>query len=356
MIYIIIIIIVIAVGSLLIKLLGGLLAIIIGVALLAAAICLIVWVVKIGILIYILRVVAVLGLILFGFLFLSELYLYIKYSKIKKDLDDLLEEYVKRGEFDHEKFTAEIKNKYSEKQIKEFFALVEDKEIDEAADKFFLEKTGPFRREIHEKANNELVRFFKTVFNQHAIVKKEIPSMIDNWDKLKKAFTIDLADINLRLDQLYMDYYRKYSQQAKNEFINFADESFITQKFCSFSDIRMQITDKLKYAGAYIQDVQEFINFSVKYYEDMIRPILSEKVKEAGAMMADDVMASIQRDPVNNYFSDMGILEGIEKCEQMLLLDKSFEKVVVNKKDCIGKYLFVNPAGGKNLIRREIEL
>ena len=88
----------------------------------------------------------------------------------------------------------------------------------------------------------------------------------------------------------------------------------------------------------------------------MIRPILSEKVKEAGAMMADDVMASIQRDPVNNYFSDMGILEGIEKCEQMLLLDKSFEKVVVNKKDCIGKYLFVNPAGGKNLIRREIEL
>ena len=356
MIYIIIIIIVIALGSLLIHLLGGLLTIVIGVALLAAAICLIVWVIKIGILIYILRVVAVLGLIFFGLLFLSELYLYIKYAKIKKDFDDLLDEYVKRGEFDHEKFKAEIKNKYSQKEIKEFFALVEDKEIDEAADKFFLEKTGPFRREIHEKANNELVRFFKTVFNQRAIVKNEIPAMIDNWEKLKKAFTIDLADIDLRLDQLYMDYYRKYSQQAKNEFINFADESFITGKFFSFTEIKQQMADKFKYAGAYIQDVQDFINFSVKYYEDMIRPILSEKVKDAGAMMADEVMTSIQRDPVNNYFSDMGILEGIQRCEQMLLLDNSFEKAVVKKNDCVGKYIFVSPAGGENLIRREIEL
>ena len=88
----------------------------------------------------------------------------------------------------------------------------------------------------------------------------------------------------------------------------------------------------------------------------MIRPILSEKVKDAGAMMADEVMTSIQRDPVNNYFSDMGILEGIQRCEQMLLLDNSFEKAVVKKNDCVGKYIFVSPAGGENLIRREIEL
>ena len=314
------------------------------------------WLIKKGIMIILLRVASAIALAVFGCMALWEIIKYYKYAKANQKINKLIQTHIRSGELDHKQFKDVIRNNFDVDFYDPLFRELCDDSIIESADKQFLTKTEKLRLEAYNKAENEFVNAFKTLLADEVLSKKEILDHIANIEHIRKCFSNYLKNLDDRLNALYLSYYQDNEQKAKNEFTAFADESFITQKFSPWKQITENMGSRFQYAKTFIQEIEPFFSFCKDYYENMICSILSAKVKDAGAMVADELIDSITAEPVNNFFSDMERTESIEKCEQMLSKDITFEKTPINDKTCIGKFIFVNPAGGKNLIRHEIEL
>lgn len=112
-----------------------------------------------------------------------------------------------------------------------------------------------------------------------------------------------------------------------------------------------------KYDSIFLKiDGKNISEFADSYFlekaEKAIQSIIVEIVKEAGAMKADEVIASVNYQPIADFFFGMSRSESITKCEKLLIKEKQFDQIPVDH-DPLCKYLFVNPDGGKNLIRKE---